>query len=125
MTTIATQQVDLDNTLVPLENQVKIGKCNMRIDHKKAPAKADRSKGINLLSEAALLEEAQVKKVLKRSGQETTIHQVGSSSDGAGLQPKVLDEPKGKSVDTHKGTGLKSGVFYVSKADSFESEYKS
>nr|GEX67885.1 hypothetical protein [Tanacetum cinerariifolium] len=46
----------------------------------------------------------------------------GSSSDGVGLQPEVLDEPKGKSVDTHKGTGLKSRVFDVSKADSFESE---
>ncbi|GJU73886.1 hypothetical protein Tco_1265291 [Tanacetum coccineum] len=37
-------------------------------------------KGIDLLSEAALLEEAQVKKVLKRSRQETTIHQAGSSA---------------------------------------------
>ncbi|GJY24314.1 hypothetical protein Tco_0397972 [Tanacetum coccineum] len=25
--------------------------------------------------------------------------------DGAGFQPKVLDEPKGKSIDTHEGTG--------------------
>ncbi|GKF40269.1 hypothetical protein Tco_0120330 [Tanacetum coccineum] len=43
---------------------------------KKAPTTTDRSKGIDLLSEAALLEEAQ-----------------------------VPDEPKGKSVDTHEGTG--------------------
>ncbi|GKF27273.1 hypothetical protein Tco_0083167 [Tanacetum coccineum] len=32
MTTTAAQQVDLDNALVPLENRVEIGKCNMRID---------------------------------------------------------------------------------------------
>ncbi|GJS51884.1 hypothetical protein Tco_0625246, partial [Tanacetum coccineum] len=72
---------------------------------KKAPATTDRSKGINLLSEAALLEVAQVKKVLKRSRRETTIHQAGGSGDGVGFQPEVPDEPKGKSVDTHEGTG--------------------
>ncbi|GJY42637.1 hypothetical protein Tco_0430850 [Tanacetum coccineum] len=32
MTTTAAQQVALDNALVPLENRVEIGKCNMRID---------------------------------------------------------------------------------------------
>ncbi|GKB44707.1 hypothetical protein Tco_0889649 [Tanacetum coccineum] len=32
MTTTAAQQVALDNALVPLEKQVKIGKCNMRIN---------------------------------------------------------------------------------------------
>ncbi|GKA64035.1 hypothetical protein Tco_0763641 [Tanacetum coccineum] len=63
---------------------------------KKAPATTDRSKGIDLLSEAALFEEVQ-----------------------------VPDEPKGKSVDTHEGTDLKPGVLNVSKADSSESEYES
>ncbi|GJW12129.1 hypothetical protein Tco_1577956 [Tanacetum coccineum] len=92
---------------------------------KKAPATTDRSKGINLLSEAALLEVAQVKKVLKRSQRETTIHQAGGSGDGVGFQPKVPDEPKGKSVDTHEGTGLKLGIPNVSKAYSSESEYES
>ncbi|GJU14829.1 hypothetical protein Tco_1547070 [Tanacetum coccineum] len=32
MTTTAAQQVALDNALVQLENRVKIGKCNLRID---------------------------------------------------------------------------------------------
>nr|GEU83020.1 hypothetical protein [Tanacetum cinerariifolium] len=45
--------------------------------------------------------------------------------DGVGLQPEVPDEPKGKSVDTYEGTGLKLGVLDVSKADSSESEYES
>ncbi|GKE18366.1 hypothetical protein Tco_1425943 [Tanacetum coccineum] len=62
---------------------------------KKAPATTDKSKGVDLLSEAALLEEAQVK------------------------------DPKGKSDDTNKGTSLKPGVPNVSKAYSFESEYES
>ncbi|GKF69133.1 hypothetical protein Tco_0202190, partial [Tanacetum coccineum] len=63
---------------------------------RKAPAKAERSKRIELLSEAASLEEAQ-----------------------------VLDEPKGKTIDTSEGTGLKLGVPNVSKADSSESKYES
>ncbi|GKD60086.1 hypothetical protein Tco_1297595 [Tanacetum coccineum] len=41
------------------------------------------------------------------------------------LLPEVPDEPKGKSIDTHEGTGLKPGVLDVSKADSSESEYES
>ncbi|GJZ42726.1 hypothetical protein Tco_0589981, partial [Tanacetum coccineum] len=77
----------------------------MSVSKNKAPATTDKSKGIDLLSKAALLEEAQVKKVLTRSQQEITIHQAGSSGDGTGSKPGVLDEPKGKSVDTNKGTG--------------------
>nr|GEY40299.1 hypothetical protein [Tanacetum cinerariifolium] len=46
---------------------------------KKAQAKAERSKGIDLLSEAALLKKAQLKKAIKRSKRETDIHQAGGS----------------------------------------------
>ncbi|GJT94716.1 hypothetical protein Tco_1090234 [Tanacetum coccineum] len=92
---------------------------------KKAPAKAERSKGIELLSEAASLEEVQLKKAIKRRKQKTNIHQAGGSSEGADLESKVPDEPKGKSTDISEGTGLKPGVPDVSKADSFESEYES
>nr|GEV39915.1 hypothetical protein [Tanacetum cinerariifolium] len=91
----------------------------------KAPAKAERSKGIELLSDTALLEEAQLKKDLKRSKQETNIHQAGGSSKGANLKLKVSDEPKGKSIDTSEGIGLKPVVPDVSKADYSKSEYKS
>nr|GEW69695.1 retrovirus-related Pol polyprotein from transposon TNT 1-94 [Tanacetum cinerariifolium] len=69
--------------------------------------------------------EAQVKKVLKRSRRETTIHQESGSNDGTGSKPGVPDEPKGKSIDTNKGIGLKLGVLNVSKAKSSESEYES
>ncbi|GJY58386.1 retrovirus-related pol polyprotein from transposon TNT 1-94, partial [Tanacetum coccineum] len=61
---------------------------------KKAPAKAERSKGIKLLSDASLLKEAQVQKALKRSKQDTTIHQAGGSSEGADSKLKVPDETK-------------------------------
>ncbi|GKB43262.1 hypothetical protein Tco_0888204 [Tanacetum coccineum] len=66
-----------------------------------------------------------MKKALKRSQRETTIHQVGGSGDGTSPKPGVPDEPKGKSVDTDEGTGLKPGVLDVSKTDSYESEYES
>nr|GEU66883.1 retrovirus-related Pol polyprotein from transposon TNT 1-94 [Tanacetum cinerariifolium] len=88
----------------------------------KAPAKAAKSNGIDLLSEAALLEEAQLKKALKKSKQETSIHQAGGSSEGADFESKVPDEPKGKSIETSKGTSLKLGVPNVSKTDSSKSE---
>ncbi|GKC48686.1 hypothetical protein Tco_1071431, partial [Tanacetum coccineum] len=78
----------------------------MSVSKKKAPTTTEKSKGLDLLSEAALPEEAQLKKVLKRSRRETTIHQEGGLSDGVGFQPEVPEEPKGKSVDTHEGTGM-------------------
>nr|GEY22493.1 hypothetical protein [Tanacetum cinerariifolium] len=68
---------------------------------------------------------AQVKKALKRSQRETTIHQVGGSDDGTSSKLGVSDEPKGKSIDTSEGTSLKPGVLDVSKADSFKSKYES
>ncbi|GJV26397.1 hypothetical protein Tco_1379092 [Tanacetum coccineum] len=57
------------------------------------------------LTKKSSRKQSTVKKVLKRIQRETTIHQAGGSGDGAGFQLEVLDEPKGKPVDTHKGTG--------------------
>ncbi|GJX39156.1 hypothetical protein Tco_0252459, partial [Tanacetum coccineum] len=70
------------------------------VSKKKAPTKAERSKGIELLSEATSLEEAQLKKAIKRSKQETNIHQAGGLSKGADLELEVSDKPKGKSINT-------------------------
>ncbi|GJT33584.1 hypothetical protein Tco_1099956 [Tanacetum coccineum] len=67
-------------------------------------------------------EEPELAKKIVSSQKPSRKQSTGGSSDGAGLQPKVLDEPKGKSVDTHKGTGLKPGVPNMSKADSSESD---
>ncbi|GKE16776.1 hypothetical protein Tco_1424353, partial [Tanacetum coccineum] len=97
----------------------------MSLSKKKTPAHAKRNKGIDLLSKAALLEEAQMKKDIKKSKQETHLHQAGGSSDGVGFQPEVPNEPKGKSIDTHEEIGLKPGVPSVSKSDSSDSEYES
>ncbi|GJV72931.1 hypothetical protein Tco_1492926 [Tanacetum coccineum] len=65
------------------------------------------------------------KQAIKRSKRETNIHQAGGSSEGVDLESEVLDEPKGKSINTSERTGLKSGVLDVSKADSSESDYES
>ncbi|GJT35984.1 hypothetical protein Tco_0718459 [Tanacetum coccineum] len=92
---------------------------------KKSPTKTGKSKGIELLFEVALLEEAQLKKAIKQRRHETNIHQAGGSSEGDDLELDVPDEPTGKSIDTSKGTGLKPGVSNVSKADYYESEYES
>ncbi|GJY59208.1 hypothetical protein Tco_0459100 [Tanacetum coccineum] len=42
----------------------------------KAPTKAERNKGIDLMSEAVLLKEVQMKKAIQRSKQETHMHHV-------------------------------------------------
>ncbi|GJY52602.1 hypothetical protein Tco_0443449 [Tanacetum coccineum] len=94
------------------------------VSKNKAPATTDRSKGINLLFEAALLEDAQMKKVSKRSKRETHSHQASGSGDGVGSQPKVPDELQDKTIGTDEGTGTKLGVPDVPK-DQSESENES
>ncbi|GKA29312.1 hypothetical protein Tco_0715557 [Tanacetum coccineum] len=66
-----------------------------------------------------------IKKGSQKSKQETSIHKVGGSSEGANFESEVPDEPKGKSTDTSEGTSLKPGVPDVSTTDSSESENKS
>nr|GFB24097.1 hypothetical protein [Tanacetum cinerariifolium] len=88
------------------------------VSKKKAPTKVAKCKGIELISDDALLKEAHLKKDLKRSKRETTIHQESTVSEGADSESKVPNEPKGKSIDTSKGTGVKPRVLDVSKGDS-------
>nr|GEX23656.1 hypothetical protein [Tanacetum cinerariifolium] len=66
------------------------------VSKKKAPAKANRGKGTELLVDVALLKDAQLKK-------------------------EVLDEPTGKTKDTSEGIGVKPRVLDVSKAVSSDS----
>ncbi|GJZ71414.1 hypothetical protein Tco_0635265 [Tanacetum coccineum] len=94
------------------------------VSKKKAQAKVDRGKGMDLLSDVALLKVAQLKKVLKKSKQETHMLHVSGSSDGVGSQPKVSNELKEKTTGTNKGTGTIPGVPDVPKAQ-FESKNKS
>ncbi|GKF12090.1 hypothetical protein Tco_0050016, partial [Tanacetum coccineum] len=68
----------------------------------KAPAKADRGKGIELLLDAALLEDAQLKKALKKRREETHKLQASGSSEGADFESEVPDESKAKPSDINE-----------------------
>ncbi|GKF42035.1 hypothetical protein Tco_0125377, partial [Tanacetum coccineum] len=65
----------------------------MTMSKKKTPTKVDRDKGVDLLSEAALLEVAQLKKTLKKSKLET--HKLYASGSG----DRVSSQLKGNSKD--------------------------
>ncbi|GKC22381.1 hypothetical protein Tco_1024531 [Tanacetum coccineum] len=94
------------------------------VPKKKTPAKVDRGKGMDLLSDAALLEATQVKEALKKSKKESHMLHPSGSGDGVGSQPKVPDEFKDKTTGTDEGTGTKPGVPDVPKY-LFESENES
>ncbi|GJV29866.1 hypothetical protein Tco_1386314 [Tanacetum coccineum] len=112
-------------SLIPTSTGVQIRDTHgVSVSKKKEPATTDKSKGINFMSEAVLLEDAQMKKVLKRSKKENHSPQPSSSGDGVGSQSKVPDEPKGKTTGTNEGTGTKPGVPDVPK-DQSKSENES
>nr|GEW52831.1 retrovirus-related Pol polyprotein from transposon TNT 1-94 [Tanacetum cinerariifolium] len=69
------------------------------VSKKKAQVKDERSKGIAFMSEAALLEEARLKKDIKRSKQETNIHQAGGSRDSDDDDDQQSDDESTKSDD--------------------------
>ncbi|GKF76621.1 hypothetical protein Tco_0229091, partial [Tanacetum coccineum] len=50
---------------------------DVTVSKKKTPTTTDKSKGIDLLSDVVALEATQLKKVIKRSKQDTSIHQAG------------------------------------------------
>ncbi|GJS67240.1 hypothetical protein Tco_0681804 [Tanacetum coccineum] len=92
------------------------------VSKNKAPAKIGRGKGIELLSDAALLEEAQMKKALKKSKRQTHKVQASGSSEGADFELEVPDEQTDKPKDINEGTSEKPGVLDVFKDDSTDSE---
>ncbi|GJY46811.1 hypothetical protein Tco_0435874 [Tanacetum coccineum] len=92
------------------------------VSKKKAPAKVDRGKGIELLSDVTLLKDAQLKKTLRKSNRETHKLQTSDSSEGSDFESKVPNEQTDKTKDTSEGTGVKPGV---SKADSSNSDNES
>ncbi|GJR73683.1 hypothetical protein Tco_0086048 [Tanacetum coccineum] len=60
--------------------------------------------GIELLSDAALLEDAQLKEALKKSKEETHKFQACGSSKGADFESELPNESKAKPSDTSEGT---------------------
>ncbi|GKA69214.1 hypothetical protein Tco_0775278, partial [Tanacetum coccineum] len=85
---------------------------------KKAPVKADRGKGLNVLSEVALSEVAQLKEVTKRSKKDFHISHESGSGDGTDFESGVPDEQQRNISSTDEGTGTKLGVPDVPKYDS-------
>nr|GEU60478.1 hypothetical protein [Tanacetum cinerariifolium] len=66
-------------------------------------AKSNKGKGIELLSDASPLEDAQLKKTLRKSKQETHKLQVSGSSKGDDFELEVPDEQTSKTKDTSEG----------------------
>ncbi|GJT50213.1 retrovirus-related pol polyprotein from transposon TNT 1-94 [Tanacetum coccineum] len=113
------------STIAPTAGVVIRDTPGVSVSKKKAPTKADRGKGIELLSDVALLKDAQLKKALKKRRQETHKLQASGSSEGSAFESEVPNESKAKSFDISKGTGEKLGVLDVSKVDSFDSDDES
>ncbi|GJT97684.1 hypothetical protein Tco_1093202 [Tanacetum coccineum] len=98
--------------------------CDTEYYNKKAPSKGDRSKGIEILSDVALSEAAQLKEATKRSKKDFHISQAYGSGDGTDLDSGVPDEQQHKTSGTDEGTSTKLGVPDVPTYDS-ESENES
>ncbi|GJX15617.1 hypothetical protein Tco_0216449 [Tanacetum coccineum] len=77
---------------------------NVSVSQKKPSAKVDRGKGIDLLSEIALTEVAQLKEVQKKSMRDFHRIHASGSGKGASLQPKALKVDKTIPTDTNEGT---------------------
>ncbi|GKB49796.1 hypothetical protein Tco_0900549, partial [Tanacetum coccineum] len=88
------------STIVPITGVVIRDTPGVSVTKKKVLTKADRGKGMDLLSEAELLKAAQ----LKKNKLEThKLHESGSS-DEFSSQPKVPDESEEKKTSTDEGT---------------------
>nr|GEY63527.1 hypothetical protein [Tanacetum cinerariifolium] len=70
------------------------------VSKKKTPAKVDRGKGMDLLSDVALLEAAQVKEAPKKSKKDSHMLYASGSGNGVGSQPKGPDEFEDKTTDS-------------------------
>nr|GEV93107.1 reverse transcriptase domain-containing protein [Tanacetum cinerariifolium] len=66
------------------------------VSKKKAPAKSDRSKGIQILFDLALWKAAQLKEATKRSKKDFHISQANGSGDGTDLKSGVPNEKQRK-----------------------------
>ncbi|GJR75273.1 hypothetical protein Tco_0087638 [Tanacetum coccineum] len=89
-----------------------------KLTKKKAQVKADKGKGLNVLSEA------QIKEATKRSKKDFHISQASSSGNGTDFQSGVPNEQQRKISGTDEGTGAKPRVPDVPKYD-YESDKES
>ncbi|GJZ86326.1 hypothetical protein Tco_0657936 [Tanacetum coccineum] len=106
------------STTAPTAGVVIRDTLSVSVSKKKAPTKADRSKGIEILSDVALSEAAQLNEATKRSKKDFHISQA-SASDGTDFKLGVPDEQQCKTSGTDEGTGTK---LEVPDAPNYQSE---
>nr|GEV87741.1 retrotransposon protein, putative, unclassified [Tanacetum cinerariifolium] len=73
---------------------------SVSVSKKKAQTKVDRGKGMDLLFDVALLEDVQLKKVLKKSKQDTHMLHASGLDNRVCSQPKVPNELQDKTIDS-------------------------
>ncbi|GJV41798.1 retrovirus-related pol polyprotein from transposon TNT 1-94, partial [Tanacetum coccineum] len=88
------------------------------VSKKKDPAKGKRSKGIEILFDAALTEAAQLKEATKQSKKDFHISHASGSGDGTDFESRVPDDQQRKISGADEGTSTKPGVPDVPKYDS-------
>ncbi|GKE28282.1 hypothetical protein Tco_1443666 [Tanacetum coccineum] len=91
------------STIMPTTSVVIRDTPSEYVSKKKTPTKVDRSNGMDLLSNVALLKAAQLKKTLKKSKMET--HKLHASCSGTGTKPGVPDVPKYLSESENESWG--------------------
>nr|GEX85643.1 hypothetical protein [Tanacetum cinerariifolium] len=94
-------RIDTESTTVPTAAVVRDTPCES-MSKKKTPTKGDKGKGMDLLSEASLLDATQLKKTLKKSKLETHKLHASGSGDGVGSQPKFLMSLKTRQLRNSK-----------------------
>ncbi|GJY39038.1 integrase, catalytic region, zinc finger, CCHC-type containing protein [Tanacetum coccineum] len=96
-------------------SQTRKSATKPKLTKKKAPVKADRDKGLDVLSVVALSKTAQLKEATKRSKKDFHISHASGLGDGTNFELWVPDEQQCKISSTDKGTGIKPGVPNVPK----------
>nr|GEY68508.1 hypothetical protein [Tanacetum cinerariifolium] len=102
----------------------KVAATKPKPTKKKALDKADRGKGLNVLSEVALSEADQLKEATKRRKKDFHISQASGSGNGTDFESGVPDKQHRKTSGIDEGINTKLGFLDVPKYDS-ESEKES
>ncbi|GKA91418.1 hypothetical protein Tco_0813288 [Tanacetum coccineum] len=101
----------------PSKSRKSLKKSDSAISFEESPSK-NKGKGLNVLSEVALSEAAQLKEATKRSKKEFHASHASGSGDGTDFESRVPDEQHRKTASVDEGTGTKPGVPNVPEYDS-------
>nr|GEU95486.1 probable receptor-like protein kinase At4g39110 [Tanacetum cinerariifolium]GEV96620.1 probable receptor-like protein kinase At4g39110 [Tanacetum cinerariifolium] len=93
----------------------KVATVKPKPTKKKAPVKADRGKGLNVLSEVALSKADQLNEATKRSKKDFHISHASGSGDGTDFKLGAPNDQHLKTTDADEGTDTIPGVLDVPK----------